>query len=73
LLTIFGCTAANNAQGDFKAYGAPRAFHPSELAGTIHHVVTIERHGDMHTKLSSMLLDSELPELGPYHRVIVIS
>jgi len=69
-VNLFGCTAANNAQGDFKAYGA-RAIPPVGIAGT-NNVVTIERHG-VSTQIVVDATDSELPEPAHTNRVIVIS
>ena len=68
-VNLFGCTASNNTQGDFKAYGA-RTIPPVGIAGT-NNVVTIERHG-VSTQIQVDATDSEPPEPAHTNRVILI-
>jgi hypothetical protein len=68
-VNLFGCTAANNALADFKAYGA-RAIPPDGIAGT-NNVVTIERHG-VSTQIVVDATDSEPSEPAHSNTVIVL-
>jgi hypothetical protein len=68
-VSLFGCTASNNAQGDFKAYGA-LSIPPVGIAGTSN-VVTIERHG-ISTQIQVDATDSEPPEPAHTNKVTVI-